>query len=707
MVACLQMVSNGQNQFIHPKASRMIESSEEQTTSDFNEGEISHFQPGQIFAGYRLISKLGTGGNGAVFLAESCTLNERVALKILHGQTDSGEVQRFKREARLCSRLNDEHLVKYKSFGVESQHCYLVMEYVDGESLQQYLKDKGRLSAQLFVQIFLRVCSGLASAHGMNILHRDIKPANILISAEQGDINVKIVDFGLAKELGGIRDQGSTTSGAIRGSPLYMSPEQCRGSKLDARSDIYSLGCTMFECLSGKPPFEADSSFSIMAKHLQEPARFPDGISVSAELSRLVLACLEKEPLQRIQSMTEIENCLRGLDTTKLQRLSKSAGKRTTATRGPAFIVVACLMLALGVLAILHTGVLRSGMRPEPAEEFHPIQSSSLSSLHASKVIFTKTASADNLLSMAKSYKNDRGSDLLLQILLAAAKKSLEKGELENALEAYSELLAVRLIRHENDEREKALVVMQVLLAQNLGNVRPEVVFRARKEAAFALCGMYRYEEALSEYKKALKLLDTFKSSPVTQTLRGEVFESMATTAETGQQFKLAYEYAQKAYELASEEKSGERLIKVARNAYLSNEDKLWKSTLQKILTDSTEADDRAAIELTKLGEVLVMRGNYREARTILLKAKEIFRSAETRWHYEYGLCFYWLGLTEFQLANLKEAEQCCALAEHEFFKQSQQLKRVEAEVLRDEEWLRRIRELRAAVKTRSSQAHG
>ncbi len=238
----------------------------------------------------------------------------------------------------MAASLKHPNLVEVHDFGVtEEHHPYLLMDLVDGQSLAQLLKKQGTLSVVRTVSLSVQVAFGLLYAHENKVVHRDIKPGNImLLHADEitTEGSIRIVDFGIAKLVQS--DEGQiqelTKTGEIFGSPLYMSPEQCKGDTVDARSDIYSLGCVMFECLTGSPPFWGDSAMSTMLKRLsEEPPTLKEG-SLGKEfpslMEKIVRRCLEVDPDNRYQTMKDLIQ-----DLTLLQRQGEDVEAPSSATK--------------------------------------------------------------------------------------------------------------------------------------------------------------------------------------------------------------------------------------------------------------------------------------------------------------------------------------------------------------------------------------
>lgn len=269
---------------------------------------------GQIVSGkYSIEEKLGEGGMGSVYQAYDGLMKRVVALKLLNqGRDISNEsLQRFQQEATATSRLNHANIVRVHDFSVCDIHGpYLVMDLIDGEPLNCLIARKGRLDPQYVADIMIQVADGLQHAHEVGIVHRDLKPSNILVLSETGKTpSAKVVDFGIAKLQGdNLEDLKLTKTGEVFGSPLYMSPEQCLADKLDRRSDIYSLGCVMYEALCGEPPFKGRNFGETVIKHTNEtPKAFPAELQIPNALKRIVFCALEKSPSDRYQSMAALK----------------------------------------------------------------------------------------------------------------------------------------------------------------------------------------------------------------------------------------------------------------------------------------------------------------------------------------------------------------------------------------------------------------
>ena len=278
---------------------------------------------GTLFANkYEIMDMLGRGGMSVVYRARHQAMAKICAVKVLHMHlaSDDISIRRFKQEAQASSTLNHPGIVSVHDCGeAEGGMPYLVMDLVEGISLSDMLKQQGPLELDRFLSLMQQVSSALAHAHESSIVHRDLKPSNIMICSNAGKEQARIVDFGIAKILSQSSEgaQQLTQTGEVFGSPLYMSPEQCSGSAIDQRTDIYALGCVMYEALSGKLPLRGNTVMETMHKHVNEPPPplVADQIPEDArqKIETILLRCLAKLPEDRFQNAAEIERELRQL----------------------------------------------------------------------------------------------------------------------------------------------------------------------------------------------------------------------------------------------------------------------------------------------------------------------------------------------------------------------------------------------------------
>jgi CheY-like chemotaxis protein/tRNA A-37 threonylcarbamoyl transferase component Bud32 len=274
-----------------------------------------------LAARYEFLDILGEGAAGIVFKAKHPQLDKLVAIKMLHYHGMIDDVYaRFEQEAKMVSRLNHPGIAMVYDFGVtEQKRPYMVMEYVEGKNLARVIEERDHLPAGEALTVFVQICDAMAHAHEKGIVHRDIKPVNILINQTSAEpLSVKVLDFGCGK----LRDlhnesSGLTQEGKSLGTPSYMSPEQVRGMKIDERSDVYSLGCVMYETLTGYVMHQGDNAAQTMLMHLEEDPpllheinpdlTYPEGVQ------KIVSQSLERDLDKRYQSMRSLQEDLKSL----------------------------------------------------------------------------------------------------------------------------------------------------------------------------------------------------------------------------------------------------------------------------------------------------------------------------------------------------------------------------------------------------------
>jgi hypothetical protein len=262
-----------------------------------------------------VVKKLGAGGMGTVYLGEHTLLGRLAAIKVLLPSLSNNDevVQRFFNEARALTRIADPGIVQVFDFGHQPEvGAFIVMELLEGESMDRRLNRIGAVGVLETLRFMRLICSSLAAAHAKGIVHRDLKPENLFIIKDPGmpgGERPKILDFGIAKLAGDEPGVVKTRTGAVMGTPMYMSPEQCSGSGIvDHRADVYAIACVMFTMLTGRPPFDGPGVGDLIAAHLREPpplaaSRVP---GLPGAIDRILQRCLAKSPAERFQSMAEL-----------------------------------------------------------------------------------------------------------------------------------------------------------------------------------------------------------------------------------------------------------------------------------------------------------------------------------------------------------------------------------------------------------------
>lgn len=274
---------------------------------------MSMIQPGQnvvLDNRYKVIEKIGVGGMADVYRGYDELLGRTVAIKILHANfaSDEGFVGRFKREAQNAGRLSHPNIVNMYDVGYDQGYHYIVMEYVEGQTLKEYIQERGKLSIDEAIKFAVAIAEGLEHAHAMGIVHCDIKPHNMLITKSG---RLKVTDFGIARAMNSQNTMMYTNS--VMGSAHYLSPEQASGKAIDGSTDIYSLGVVLYEMLTGRVPYEADTPIAVALKHVKDklipPTRYNQ--SIPPLLESVVMKALQKKPADRYRSVSEMIGDLR------------------------------------------------------------------------------------------------------------------------------------------------------------------------------------------------------------------------------------------------------------------------------------------------------------------------------------------------------------------------------------------------------------
>ncbi|HEY9717067.1 MAG TPA: protein kinase, partial [Trichormus sp.] len=273
------------------------------------------------FRNYEYIETCGEGGMGVVYKARQVILNKVIAIKMLHPRLLSAEaILRFQREGASASMLEHPNIIKVLDLGVCAAGPYMILEFLQGQTLSQLLSAHGPLSTERFLHIFIQVCDALEHAHSRGILHRDLKPSNIMLTRNfKNEEEIRIMDFGIAKFIGESSQESFvsklTRTGEAIGSPAYMSPEQAQNNNLDVRSDLYSIGCVMYEALTGSPPFVKANALDTLMAHLSEqPLSMAQAVLNARKfdegLETIVARLLQKDPDLRFQTMHELKQQL-------------------------------------------------------------------------------------------------------------------------------------------------------------------------------------------------------------------------------------------------------------------------------------------------------------------------------------------------------------------------------------------------------------
>jgi len=310
-------------------------------------------KPGRVIdERYEILSFLGRGGMANVYLANHLILNRAVALKVLRQnlQEDKLAIERFRREAIALSGLDHPNIIKIFGFGVFENLPYFAMEYFEGMSLEQLLKKELRLPRERALPLFNQMLDALSHAHEHGVIHRDLKPSNVLLTGPAND-ELKLVDFGIAKLLNVAEGQKLTGTGHVLGTAAYMSPEQCQGRALDARSDLYSAACLMFEMLDGRAPFEGETALATMSKHLSDTPRKSEFLN--DELGAVIISALAKEPEKRPQSASEFKYVLNEAKSNLKLHGTKATTQDRAASLRKVILAGVFVFIAISIVVLL------------------------------------------------------------------------------------------------------------------------------------------------------------------------------------------------------------------------------------------------------------------------------------------------------------------------------------------------------------------
>lgn len=393
-------------------------------------------KPGfEVFAGrYEIVSRIGEGGSGEIHRVRDRNLDKHFALKRLRFlKSENRKILRFQREAKAASKLKHSGLIEVFDFGIADNGTpYLVMELIEGVSLDSLIETEG-MELDRALRIAELVCDAMQHAHLQKVIHRDLKPSNILIvETEEGDERIKIVDFGLAaivEEDG--RVETMTPTHGIAGSPMYMSPEQASRQNIDARTDVYSLGCVLFELISGRPPFLGETALELVEQHAHEPPPHLNELvpeaSLPPRLCATVRAMLAKDPEERPASMAAVRDSMEicRLELAREQEQKSVLAGATTSDRASLHRVVKPGALLLFVMAALGSWFLMTEKPVPPRTEAEESQTTSEEELDQknSKLMFDAadriagggTGDGQFTMATARNWNGDNIDDLTIE----------------------------------------------------------------------------------------------------------------------------------------------------------------------------------------------------------------------------------------------------------------------------------------------------
>jgi serine/threonine-protein kinase len=282
-----------------------------ETAPNASQLDLPGLDPGLILKNrYRILRHVGKGAFGSAVLVEDAAVHENIVLKFLHPHLAATEqtVKRFVRELRYSRRITHENVIRIYDFLTFGQSYAISMEYFDSHALAAYLQGEVRIAPRTSLKLLQSICSGMQAAHQADVIHRDLKPANVLVNREG---MLKVVDFGLAAAAD-YEDSRVTRSGAMVGTPAYMSPEQIRGEELDARTDIYSLGIIMYEMFTGQQPYRGKDTVSVIYQHIQGNFTPPSEVNpeIAPAVEAIILKAMSMDAKNRFQSMDAVREAL-------------------------------------------------------------------------------------------------------------------------------------------------------------------------------------------------------------------------------------------------------------------------------------------------------------------------------------------------------------------------------------------------------------
>lgn len=458
---------------------------------------------------YRLDSLIGGGANGLVYKATHLILGDVLAIKILRKELVGDEVNlgRFKREAQIASQLHHPNLVAVKAYGVSNGHPYLVMDYVDGESLSACLKEHSKLEISKFVEIFSELANALDYAHENDVIHRDIKPGNIMLTVD----GARLIDFGLAKIVDESETSASLTrTGVITGTPNYMSPEQCRADKLTASTDIYSLGAVMFESLTGQAPFTGATDLLVMSEHLNSQPVFPPGTAIPPAIKNIVLKALAKDRADRFYSAKEVFAELQALSADELSSNAptKRAGQKLNTT-----VVISCLLLSILAAGLIISAIIG------PAAKKDVIEASTSVKQKPQRLILSNAAgdnrSADDWLESAKGTQRITGHRTDPELIaeaktLSANAMQASLREKDNDKYVISALLWCEVARDAGSRLERFAKLKELdKFVQKHSDISKQVRYRVQQQLGNAYYEQEDFYNARKSFQSGLTLADT------------------------------------------------------------------------------------------------------------------------------------------------------------------------------------------------------
>ncbi len=329
---------------------------------------------------YKPIKELGSGAGGSVYLCLDEHLSKYVSVKVLNHRSDAN-LMAFQNEAKVTARFIHPNVVSIIDFGVtEGGAPFMVLEYIDGIALDTIVRTEGAVPENIAIKMFIQIADALEHGHESGIFHRDIKSSNIIVTRQlSADESVRIIDFGVSALLGGDQQTTAFQGKTIVGTPQYMAPDQALGRQYDARSEVYSFGCVMFETVVGRLPFIADTAIDLLAKHTKEPApefaEIDPDIEVSVALEEIILKCLAKDPNDRFQNMKSLSTALSGIQTAEpIQPKPEEEEEALPPVNSTKWIIIAAVLSFASLVPVVMLIMYQLDSHPSKTEKIKVIK---------------------------------------------------------------------------------------------------------------------------------------------------------------------------------------------------------------------------------------------------------------------------------------------------------------------------------------------
>jgi serine/threonine-protein kinase len=640
---------------------------------------------------YEILSLIGEGSMSHVYKASHSLMQRLVAIKMLksHLSSDPAMLMRFQQESKAVGVLSHANIVSIYDCGITSDgQPYLVMDLIEGESLASRLTRQGKLPTEEAIEITSAVASGLAHAHGHGIIHRDVKPSNILLPAKQSTgRTIKLIDFGIAKllSLDDAAVQKLTQSGQLFGSPIYASPEQCMGRELDCRSDIYSLGCVLYEMLSGNKPFDGSTPVEIASKHLTDkPPPLEESEGELKQLNGIVFKCIEKDKTRRFQSVSEFKDALRPFKGGADIASTRVAKNRSFASFPylPATLLLAGLLSLVSFLVNPQCRILMKDLKLHFEEGF-------LYPLGSPEVVARKIANAEYCLNNGQfADAAERFRQILLGLGIRADTSNTDDALLLASL-TYKQSLCLTYLGHRSEAKplaDQASELVYKLIPVQPSGAKMEAVLLQAITAERALSGegsdrLLQYQLALANiYLNEKRLADA-----------GEIWEKVVTPAlksgrapavrkfleDTGRSLSangnykasiLAHEALIKSWQEAGDLRNGAYVndlfyfsCALAGNKQYDRAEQIIRQELPQL----EEVPYSKVSYMTQLAKILIQRGQEKEGWGILEKARTLALSLRDQGKSQPVVigCMNQLAGQYMELGNYKLAETVQKLA--------------------------------------------